>query len=49
MKSEWEVVITPWVGTKETKPVKVDVFWQVQNNWDVFVDYCWEHRKEVKG
>lgn len=46
-KCEWEVLICPWVGGRATNPMKVDVYWQVMNNWDVFVDYVWSHsRKE---
>ena len=42
-KSEWEAVIHPWVGDeKATK--KIDVFWQLKNNWDRFVEYLWEQR-----
>lgn len=44
-KCEWEVLISPWVGGRNTKPRKVDVYGQVMLNWDVFVDYVWEHRK----
>lgn len=28
---------------------KIDVFAQVENNWDVFIDYLWEHRSELKA
>ena len=44
-KCEWEVLISPWVGDRGTKPRKVDVYGQVMLNWGVFVDYVWEHRK----
>lgn len=44
-KCGWEVLISPWVGGRNTKPRKVDVYGQVMLNWDVFVDYVWEHRK----
>ena len=46
-KCEWEVVITPWVSTDDTKNIKVDVYWQVMNNWKVFLDYVWENRKKL--
>lgn len=38
-KSEYEVVIKEWCG----KPfeIKVDIFHQVQMNWDHFIDYLW--------
>ena len=38
-KCEWEVVIGPWCGDRGTKEIKVDVYMQVMNNWDIFVDY----------
>lgn len=47
-KSEWEVIIAPWCGgDRENDAIKVDVYSQVILNWDLFVDYVWEHRKEL--
>ena len=49
-KYEWETVIHPWVGDDKAAK-KIDVFWQLKNNWDRFVEYSWEmscdrrHRK----
>lgn len=40
-KSEWEIIIGPWAGNKTTEEIKVDVCWQIMNNWDHFVDYVW--------
>lgn len=40
-KCEWETVIHPWVGDEKAAK-KIDVFWQLQNNWDRFVEYLWE-------
>lgn len=40
-KSEWEILISPWLGCRKTEPVKIDVYQQVMNNWDIFVDYLW--------
>jgi hypothetical protein len=37
-KYEWEVLITPW-PEREDETIKVDVYWQVINNFDRFVDY----------
>lgn len=42
-KCEWETIITPWCGSQINKPKKVDVYWQVMNCWDAFVDYVWTH------
>ena len=44
-KSEWEIIITPWLcGT--TDKMKVDVFDQVMLNFDILVDYVWSNREE---
>lgn len=44
-KCEWEVLISPWVGDKNSGKIKIDVFDQVMMNFDVFVDYVWNSRK----
>lgn len=44
IKAEWEVLIYPWCGSRNKEPIKVDVYDQVYNNWDVFVDYVWSHK-----
>jgi len=33
----------------EKHPLKIDVYEQVMNNWDVFIDYLWNNRKELKA
>ena len=38
-KTEWEIIISPWCGGKDCKDVKIDVYRQVMNNWDIFLDY----------
>lgn len=43
-KCEWEVLIYPWCGSRNDKPIKIDVYDQIWNNWDVFVDYVWGHK-----
>ena len=45
-KSEWEVVITPWVGSKSAI-LKVDVVEQLKMNWDCFVDYTWSFKDQI--
>lgn len=40
-KAEWEILIEPWVGGKNVEPVKIDVYWQVMNNWERFSEYVW--------
>ena len=50
-KSEWEIIISPWCGGRNTKEVKIDVYDQVMNNWEVFADYVWNskiHRPRKK-
>lgn len=48
-KCEYEVVITPWVNPNNSKEYdrKIDVYEQVMNNWHVFIEYAWAHRKDV--
>ena len=47
-KSEWEILITPWVGgDREKEAVKIDVYDQVMLNWDKFVDTAWYNRREL--
>lgn len=44
-KAEHEIIIAPWVGgDREKEAEKIDIYSQVMNNFDVFVDYCWEER-----
>ena len=45
-KSEWEVIVTPWVGGDIDKDSeKIDVYKQVMNNWEIFSDYVWNNKK----
>lgn len=46
-KCEWEVIISPWIGRKESCNEKIDVFDQVMMNWNIFADYVWENRNEL--
>ena len=43
-KCEWEVLITPW-PTREDETIKVDVYWQVINNFDRFIDYVARNKR----
>lgn len=50
-KCEYEVIIKPWAGGRGNEDIKVDIYTQVMNNWDVFVDYVWNskiHRPRKK-
>ncbi len=44
-KAEYEIVISPWCGGKDTADIKVDIYTQVMNNWNVFLDYVWSHKR----
>ena len=44
-KAEYEIIIAPWVGGKDTEDIKVDIYTQVMNNFDIFVDYVWNSKK----
>lgn len=44
-RSEYEIIISPWCGGKDTKDIKIDIYTQVMNNWDIFLDYCWNSKK----
>lgn len=44
-KSEYEIIISPWCGGRDTKDVKIDIYTQVMNNWDIFLDYVWNSKK----
>lgn len=46
-KCEWEIIISPWIGKKESCNEKIDVYDQVMLNWDIFVDYVWNNKKEL--
>jgi len=47
-KSEYEIVLSPWLGANRVKEKKIDVYDQIKLNWDRFVDYVWEHKREIK-
>lgn len=47
-KCEWETVLKPWVGDLNIGK-KIDVYDQVQLNWDKFVDYCWSFTNQYKS
>lgn len=43
-KCEWEVLISPWAGKREPDAtVKIDVYDQVMQNFEQFLDYVWCH------
>ena len=47
-KCEWEIIISDWPPSDRVPAIKVDVYDQVMLNWNVFMDYLWEHREELR-
>ena len=45
-KCEWEIIISPWCGGRDTESIKVDVYWQIMNNWEIFLDYVWNSKRK---
>ena len=45
-KSEYEIIISPWYGGRNTEDIKVDIYTHVMNNWNVFLDYVWNSKGE---
>ena len=50
-RCEYEVVISEWPPVNRERfpdrkevAIKVDIFSQLQMNWEAFVNYCWEHK-----
>lgn len=47
-KSEYEIVITPWVGgDREKEAEKIDIYEQIMMNYDIFSEYVWKNRKKL--
>ena len=47
-KCEWEIVMSGWPSGRVIKDRKVDVYTQVEANWDIFSEYVWNNREEFK-
>lgn len=47
-KCEWEIILSPWPPRDGEQDIKVDVYDQIKINWDHFVDYVWNERKNIK-
>ncbi len=45
-KCEWEMVVNSLFCKSVDEGKKIDVYWQVRNNWDIFVDYTWSALKK---
>ena len=46
-KCEWEIILSHWPPLRGAREEKIDVWDQVNLNWQVFIDYLWENRKEL--
>lgn len=42
-KCEYEIILSPWTGRADD--IKIDVYNQIMMNFDRFVDYCWNERR----
>ena len=47
-KCEWEILLFSWPSRQDYDGEKIDVYDQVMLNWDIFSEYLWEHRKELR-
>lgn len=45
-KCEWEIILQHWPPNERFRDEKIDVYDQVRLNWDIFINYLWENRKE---
>lgn len=41
-KCEWEILIAHWVGDFDKESVKIDVYKQLEMNWNHYIKYLWE-------
>ena len=41
-KCEWEILIAPWIGDFDKESIKIDVYTQLEMNWDHYIKYLWE-------
>ena len=46
-KCEYEILVTSWIMPDTFKDKKIDVYDQLELNWDRFIDYIWENKKEI--
>ena len=42
-KSEWEITLWNWPPSDKFNYKKIDVFTQIENNWDAFTQYIWDN------
>lgn len=46
-KCEWEILLQHWPPHERFRETKVDVYDQVRLNWDRFLEYTWENRRQL--
>ena len=46
-KCEYEIIVTCNPEWDRFKKEKIDVYDQLQLNWNKFVDYIWENKNEI--
>lgn len=47
-KCEWEVIVSAWPPSEMVQEQKLDVFDQIDMNWERFGEYVWNSRNELK-
>ena len=41
-KCEWEILIAPLIGDFDKESIKIDVYRQLEMNWNHYIKYLWE-------
>ena len=47
-KCEYEIILSDWPPSNKFKNEKVDVYDQLNLNWDAFIDYILENKEKIK-
>ena len=42
-KCEWEIILSDWPSSNRFNDKKIDVYGQIELNWDRFIDYIWNN------
>ena len=47
-RCQYEIILTSWPPDKGNfHDLKIDIYDQVRQHWNVFSDWVWDHRKEL--
>jgi len=49
MKNDRPVTVRVYLRDYVKEDLKIDVYDQVVNNWDIFINWLWDHRSELKA